>query len=351
MSDHKDDTEDSILGNIPGLEDNTAEVSGGETTEATTTEASEAAATNSVGTPAIEGGESNTPAQPAAITRRDGLAEVPSKDNPGARDLVDPASGQVVARGGIERRIFEGAQRVHRDNQQLQQQLTQANQRFETANEVVKLGNSLNLSPQDQSASLQLMSDFLKNPVQMLERLVVEVKSKGYEIPFLTEGVSAGMDTAAIQRMMDQRMAPITQAREQQEAQGREQQEAKKTLDTFLDSNPEGEHNLTVLAEMITNQPGLTLDNAYVKLIKWCASNGLDYSQPLKPQIEARRAQQPATTTAQTPQQPRVPTVPLPNGRQPVSAVPINSAASFNESSSWADIIRQSMRESGMSAT
>lgn len=348
-----DTTEHDILSNIPDLDDNTPDTSND--TADTTTQETEGATTTDTATSVegtgSEGSTSNTPTQPAAIVRKDGLLEKPSASNPGARDLVDPNTGLVVARGGIERRIFEGAQKVHRENTQLQQRVTQAEANANHANEVVRLGTSLNLQPADQSAALNIMARFLKDPVKTLEEMVVEVKSKGYEIPFLATGVTPGMDTAAVQRMLDQRMAPITQQRQQQEQVAQHQANAKVVLDTFLDQNPEGTHNLTVLAEMMTASPGLTIQDAYVKMIKWAASNGLDYSQPLKQQIEQRR-QQPPANTVQTPTatQPRSPTAPLPNARPVNGAVPVEQAATFNENSSWADIIRQSMKESGMSA-
>lgn len=350
-----DDVETSILSSIPDFDSDTGTEDNGTATETTTTENTADLPATTVVEAGSEGGRTNTPTQPTtteqpAVTRRDGLIEVPSASNPSARDLVDPATGQVVARGGIERRIFEGAQRVNRENQQLTTRLQAAENNAAQHNDIVKLGTTLQLSHQDQQASLNLMSQFLKDPVAMLEKLVIEVKSKGYNIPFLSTGITPGMDTAAIQRMVDARMAPITQQQQATVQQQENQVQAKKTLDTFLDVNPEGQHNLTVLAEMMTAQPGLTIDNAFVRMMKWCHSNGLDYTKPLKLQVEARRsAQQPAAIVAPIPAQPSVPVVPLPNGRQSQGAAPINGAAKFDENSSWSDILRHSMRETGFS--
>lgn len=352
-----DTTEHNILNSIPDLDDNTPDTNDDTSVSATETPASTAADTSeAVGGAGDEGRRVNTAAepnnQPAPATRRDGLTEVPSKDNPGARDLVDPATGQTVARGGIERRIFEGAQRVHRENQQLMQRVTAAETAAKGITEVNALATRLNLSPQDQSTAFNIMRNFYNDPVKTLEQLVIEVKSKGYTIPFLETGVTPGMDAAAIQRMLDAKMAPLTEARTQQEQAAQYQAEAKTALDSFLDGNPEAGHNLSVLGEMLTAQPGLSLNDAYVKMIKWCSSNGLDYSQPLKPQIEAKqRASQPAAVSAQTPAQQPPSTAPLPFGRTTNSAAPVAAAKSFDENSSWADIIRQSMRETGMSAS
>lgn len=344
-------TESDILNNIPDLDDNTPDISND--TQADTTTVADTTTTDTTTAVDGTGGERSTPnapTEPTAIVRKDGLLEKPSASNPGARDLVDPNTGLVVARGGIERRIFEGAQKVHRENAQLQQRVTAAEANANNANEFVKLGTTLGLSSQDQAASLNIMARFLKDPVKTLEEMVVEVKSKGYEIPFLATGITPGMDTAAVQRMLDQRMAPITQQRQQEQQAEQGRANAKVVLDTFLDANPEGTHNLTVLAEMMTASPGLTIQDAYVKMIKWAASNGLDYSQPLKQQLESRVQQQPPANTVQTPTQPRSPAAPLPNARPVNGAVPVDQAATFNEHSSWSDIIRQSMKESGMSA-
>lgn len=346
-------TEDDILSSIPDF-DNDAGDSGAQSTDATTETTSDATVTETAavaGTDSTSGG-TDAPAKPAtdttaqASTRRDGLVEKPNAQNPSAKDLVDPATGQVVATGGIERRIFEGAQRVHRENAQLQQRVTQAEQRLATTTELTRTAETLKLAPQDSVQALTLMSQFLADPVRVLEALVVEVKSKGYAIPFLESGVTPGMDTAAIQRMVDAKMAPITN---QQQAASQQQElvsNARATLDGFLDQHPEGQHNLETLAEMIKGEPSLSLDQAYVKLIKWSAANGFDYSQPLKPQVEAKRnAQQPAANTAQTTAPTR--SAPLPNGRPTNNAAPVEERVVFDENADWMSIIRQAAKESG----
>ena len=78
-------------------------------------------------------------------------------------------------------------------------------------NEVTQEAVRLNVAPQDQIIAIRVMADFMRDPVKTLQYLVEEVKSKGYPIPFLEQGVTPGMDLNAIQRMIDNKMAPITQ--------------------------------------------------------------------------------------------------------------------------------------------
>ena len=97
---------------------------------------------------------------------------------------------------------------------------------------------------------------------------------------------------------------------------------------------------------MLNAQPGLPLQSAYTKIIRWAHENGLDWTQPLKPQIAARR-QQP--TQQQLPSNRS--TRPMPGrGVNPNSATPVGNGAvqQYNENASWADIIRQSMQEHGV---
>lgn len=344
-------TEDSILNTIPDFQDGggSSDVgdSGGPSTSSSPTEGGDAQ-TSAQPTTGGEG-TSSAPQQQTVRRRHDGLVEVPSQEQPNARDLVDPITGRTVARGGIERRVFEDGQRHARENNQLRGQLQNATRQLASINEVTQEAVRLNVAPQDQIAAIRVMSDFLKDPVKTLQYLVEEVKSKGYPIPFLEQGVTPGMDLNAIQRMIDARMAPITQQQQAAQQQAQMRQRAEADLNAFLEDNQEANSNLDVLAEMLNAQPGLSLQSAYTKMIRWSHENGLDWTQPLKAQI-AQQRQQP--TPQQQTQQPTQAQRPLPGRRSAGGngATPVGDGGvqQYNENASWADIIRQSMREHGV---
>lgn len=352
-------TEDSILNSIPDFRDDGGESDSG--TQQTSTHESEGGSDGrSSAPPTTTGtgvgqansgrnpGNAQTP-QPGVVRRlHDGLVEQPNPDDPRTRDLVDPITGRVVAKGGIERRVFEEGQRHARENTQLKQQLQQAAQQIGSRDELSRVAQELNIPQESQIAALRVMSDFLRDPVKTLQMLVEEVKSKGYQIPFLEQGVSPGMDLAAIQRMIDAKMQPITQQHQLAQRQAQERAQAQRVLDNFLSTHPDAEPNLGTIAQMLQAQPGLTIQDAYIKMSNWCVSNGLDYTQPIEPQI-AQLQQQPT----QQPQQPPANRRPLPNGRSATgnTSMPVDQARSFNENTSWSDIIRHSMQESGLSIT
>src|SRR3954469_19830349 len=345
-------TEESILGSIPDLGDSSSgdsssggsTDSGGAQTSAQPTQGGSDGTTSAQPTQAGSEGSTSQQAQGTVRRRHDGLIEVPNADNPNTRDLVDPISGRTVAKGGIERKIFEDGQRASRENNQLKNELGNAKRMLSSINEVTQEAVRLNVAPQDQVVAIRVMSDFLRDPVKTLEYLVAEVKSKGYPIPFLEQGITPGMDMSAIARMIDNKMAPLTQQQQAARVQHQERSRAEQDLNTFLEDNQEANSNLDVLAEMLNAQPGLPLQSAYTKLIRWSHENGLDWTQPLKPQIAARR-QQP--TPKQPTQQPG-PQRPMPGrGVNPNSAAPVGNGVvqQHSENSSWSDIVRSAMQE------
>jgi hypothetical protein len=337
--------ETRILNNIPGLNDD-EDVQ----TEQTTQQGQEANETTTDGTVDNTSSPTNTQTESVKIRKHDGLVEKPNAENPNTRDLVDPVSGRIVARGGIERRVFEEGQRYRRENDSLKQTIQQAQSRFQGMDQVNRTAMELNVSPESAVAAMRVMADFIKDPVKTLEYLVAEVKSKGYQIPFLEQGVTQGMDMQAIQRMIDNKLSPLTQRQQQEEQQLQRQysqQEAvKRELDTFLNEVPEADANLDVLAEMITAQPSLTLHGAYVRMVEWAMRQGIDHNQPLKPQILALQQstqQQPVNQQPNNQNQP-----PLPGPRRLNTSNQRNAGEGMHsENTDWSFIVQKAMRENG----
>jgi len=353
-------TEDSILNSIPDFQQpDTGDDDGGSTggTEGAPSQGGTSGGDARTSAQPTQTGQQSSGTQPQPgqqqfRRRHDGLIERPNADNPNARDLVDPVTGRTVAQGGIERRVFEEGQRHARENTQLKTQLQQVQGAFAQIGEVTREAARLNVKPEDQIAAIRVMSDFLRDPVRTLEYLVAEVKAKGYPIPFLEQGVSPGMDMTAIGRMIDQKMQPITQQHQETVQQQRFRQQAEAELNGFLNDNQDAAENLDVLSEMLQAQPTLTVHQAYTRMIRWAHENGLDWTQPLKPQVAALNGGNGQQPTHQQPNQQPTQRRPLPgrrsggNGAQPVNGP--DTSTQFNENASWADIIRSAMQENNV---
>ena len=129
---------------------------------------------------------------------------------------------------------------------------------------------------------------------------------------------------AAIQRMIDNKMAPITQQQTQASNNSRLDSARRQRL-TFLEDNQEANSNLDVLSEMLQAQPGLSLHSAYTKMIRWAHENRLDWTQSLKQQIALRHAAAAYPSAADTATDT---SRPIPGrGVQPALATPVGNGA------------------------
>lgn len=337
-----DSTEETLLSNIPGLED---EGDAGND-DADSSQSSGNETTDTQGQQPTGGQEQGTGEQRdqdgRIIKRTDGLVERQSTTQPGTRDLVDPVTGQVVAHGGIERRIYEQSKRHERNASALARENAQLKAQTQGAQQANSLATQLNLSPEMQSTAFRVMSDFVKDPVRTIEYLIAEVKGKGYTIPSLN-GQGQATDMEALAKLIDNRLAPVLQDRQQAERVRQAEAQAKQHLDSFLDQAPDARANLDVLAEMITGDQSLNLQSAYIRFLTWCSANQLDPTQHVGLQLQARQQQQ--SSPAVQPRQTR----PLPNGRQvnSNSAIPVGARATHDENSEWSSIINDSMAEAG----
>ena len=345
-------TEESILSSIPDLQDDSSpdvstDVGGSGAADAGYTQERD-------GSGIDRGSEGRSSAQPTSTSQQsqqpkqrrlpDGSIEQTDPVT-GRKTVIDPNTGEVIANHGLQRRLFETSQKVERENQSLKNRVQGLENALRQSTEVIQEAARLGVAPQDQMIAIRVMSDFMRDPVRTLQALVEEVKSKGYPIPFLNEGVSQGMDMNALSRMIDAKLAPMMQREQVTQQQQQARQQANRDLEVFLEENQEANSNLDVLSEMLQAQPGLPLTVAYTKMIRWAHENGLDWTQPLKQQIVALRQQ-----AAVPPQQEQRPLPGRSVNRQ--HAQRMNGAGAgtqFNESASWSDIIRSAMDEaSGM---
>lgn len=337
------DTQDYILNNIPGIDDVDPAPSGGAQTDGGGQ--SDAGADGGRQQPATSAPPTDRtqPQQTDQQQQQDIPRRLPQNEQ---RDLVDPVTGQVVAKGGIERRVYERADRALRENQRLTRELQQRDETLRGYGEVMRVGQETGVSVQDQVNAIRVYADFMRDPVRVLTSLVEEVKARGYPLPFLTEGVTPGMDLNAIGRMIDGKMQPLVAERTERQRQEEVQRNAARELDTFIDKYPDARHNLDIIGRMMERDRGLSLQDAYMQLFVWCQNSGYDISQNVLAQVQAAR-QAHGEPKQPSPQEMRRP---LPNGRSANGGgvQDTQNTQSFDENASWSDIIRHSMRQAGM---
>jgi hypothetical protein len=256
-------------------------------------------------------------------------------------DLLGP-NGQVIARAGMERRIYERAfndargritpifDKMNREVEALRGQVA-AHQEYNTT------ARELQLNPTEQVLGLKLIAAYRKEPQATLNYLLTEAKANGHNV---TLGNQPGIDASAISSMIDKKLEPFTTQHREQEQFNEAKAKATEDYNEFMSSNPGARVHENEIAELLQRFPHLSLESAYLRLENWMLQNGYDASQPLPPQVAAQNAprQRPSNVRGQRP---------LTNGRTPPGLAGVEDAAQGALASvdeNYGEIVRRVMR-------
>lgn len=275
-------------------------------------------------------------------------------------NLVDPGTGRIVAKAGTERALYESARNFNRQATEyrtqaetLQRQLETTQAHLTAFKEAAQLPTSLGLQPQEVTTAMQFMAHFKANPVEAARKVLTEVLAMGHNI----EDLKGSVDMAALQRMIQNEVAPFKQnlttqqQQEQQQAEyAKHKAEADRELEEHFDTFPWAEQQQVEIQQLLEADARLTLREATLMLQAWALERGYDYNKPLRAQHEAamnaKGQQQPQQ---QQPTRMNNAQMVAPNGATNGSVVPrVNAAA--NHDLSTKDIVAQTLREHGLMA-
>lgn len=266
-------------------------------------------------------------------------------------NLIHPKTGQIIARAGSERRLFERGQRMQTELEQRGNRIQQLEHQLNETRVLNDMPRELNLSTEDLRVGLPLVSEFIKNPVEGARKIIEMVAGMGHNISEIF-GNNAGdtIEMRAVARMLDERLKPLQELQTQrtQAAKDVEQRTAAQSkVREFFDSHENAEMHAEVINDLIGRRwqggdESFTPEKAYYELRVYAAQHGLDWNKPLKPQLEHQasasngRPSQPDSTS----RGPRS----LPNGhRGNTSQRSVRETEYADPMDSWEDIIRRSM--------
>lgn len=270
-------------------------------------------------------------------------------------DLVDPQTGQVLARAGQERRLYEEARTLRTQVPALRRELDEsraASQRMTGELAALRSANTiatqLKLTPDEAVFGQKLAAAWKTDPVKTLNFLLTQAKAAGHNIP----AGGAQVDTQAIVAALSDVIRPLLSDREANVQNIELERAAQTEANTFFEQYPDARVHEGLLAGMIERNPRLSPTDAYIKLYRKAQELGLDWSQPLAEQYATNSGNtgesQSNTTQARVPTR----TAPMSGGRGAAGSAPMSNGSDSgmaHEDASWDDIIRSSMRQAGLS--
>jgi hypothetical protein len=254
----------------------------------------------------------------------------------GAKDLT--LGDGTVVKGGAERRFYEQRETARQQASHYKEQADRAAQELQTARSELQTLRQATESlhgadPQTLRIGAAIVTDLQRDPVGTMKKLLAEVVAQGHSI----ESIGVGVDTLAIQRLLDERIPAQQDEPTEQEILQQAQQE----VNNFYGAHPDARPHDAVLGRMLRDNPGVDLDTAYFELKNAFAEKGFDWSRSLEDNLNDASSQN--ITPQPKPQQQ------LPNGRPMTPNISnADEVKVAHEDTDMSDIVRAAMRESGM---
>lgn len=276
-------------------------------------------------------------------------------------DIVDE-QGNVLASRGLERRLHTQLERTREVSRSLEQRNQELARQLSEKEFLGGAAQKLGLDNDSIAEALQLAAQFKQSPVQAARAVIERALAAGVAMhEIVNDEFIPNVTLSATQRLLDQRLGPLSRNIQEAESVERTNREATEKGNRFLAAYPDAIHHQDVVAERmaaimedyskqgVKMDPFVAAEKAFEQVLMFCQKHGLDISQPLKPQVEARRQQPGRVAQGRpgrgTPPQNRV-RRPMPNGRGGGELVGTKSRSAGTEES-YDAIIRDAMREEG----
>lgn len=259
-------------------------------------------------------------------------------------DLIDPATGNIIARAGTERRFYEAARtaRVQLDNVRAELETTKV--QLGAFREAAVLPQQLGLIPNEVSNALQFMAHWKKDPVAAAKNVLTELRAMGHNI----DDLGGQVDMAALRAMVQDAVAPFRQDRDAQLKQHEVTQQVNAEVNAVFAESPWAANQQSELQTILETDPTLSLREAVLKLETYALRNGFNLDMPLRQQV--LDAQNGRKTSAQMPARINNAQIAAPSATSNINSTPRRTSAASADRSTR-DIIRESMAEAGINVS
>lgn len=260
-------------------------------------------------------------------------------------NLVDE-NGTVLAPKGKAQRIYVRAQRLERQLEETTRRLQEAELRGREVQLLNGIPERYNLTHDEVATALDWAGRAKRgDALGVAKDLVAWLASKGHNVSeLLGETAGDSIEIRAVQNLLDQRLGPLQQRELQEQQNLQVLNAARAAMQQFLDDNEYADVHQNEIARLAQSER-ITPQAAYNRLFQFAAINGLDFSEPLGPQIQERAAQK--QQQQQQPSQGQQQQKPLPNGASVTRAngVEERKPQYADPDKSWAEIISEAMNQ------
>jgi hypothetical protein len=222
-------------------------------------------------------------------TRRDDKDPQLFTDKPkkGPRGELLDKDGRVVAATRREKQLaynLNRAQYAANQSARTMQKMQQHLQAFQGLDQAMKQHN---ISPQMAQEAFQLRAMAEQNPIMAVRDIIARVLATGVTMEdIFGHDAVPQINARVITNELDRRLGPLEKQTKAQERQAQVQEQAQVMMENFVQQHPHAETHGVEISNLV-QQHNLTPERAYFELRSWVERRGMDFTSPLKPQLEA----------------------------------------------------------------
>lgn len=208
-------------------------------------------------------------------------------------NLVDP-QGRIVARAGNERAYYEAARNAMRRIREAGSELDRADAELRAYRDAATAPDKFKLAPTEAVAAMEWAALYKSNPEQAVKELLADAAARGISIPGL------GIDTAAMQKMIKESVAPFVADREAVVQQERAMQEGQREWESLTQEFSWLSQHEAAFANLLNQHPNMTPMQIALRIEREASARGIDLYNPTRHETPQRvnRATTPAQTTS-----------------------------------------------------
>lgn len=207
-------------------------------------------------------------------------------------NLVDP-SGRVIARAGNERAYYEAARNAMRRTREAGAELDRLDAQLRAYQEATLAPDKFKLAPTEAVAAMEWGALYKSNPAQAVKELLADAAARGIDVPGL------GVDTAAMQKMIKESVAPFVADREAVQQQERAMQEGQREWESLTQEFSWLPQHEAAFASLLNQHPQMSPMQIALRIEREANARGIDLYNPQRQEPQrVNRATTPAQTTS-----------------------------------------------------
>lgn len=259
------------------------------------------------------------------------------------------AQGQLVAKQGYGRSVFH---QMYPYIEALSTENASFKNRFDSYEKANDIAKQNGLTLDDYSAAMQLMVSWKKNKAETIKTLLNIAQETGTDVAALQSGggISPAALRATMEELLDSRFGkfqPLLDGIEQQRVTQEENDGIMTQYTAFMEEFPDSAPHQGAIARVMRDH-NYTPREAYYALRSVAAAQGLDWTQDLQPQLEAKTSgngqhRPPGSGTDRALPQ-------MSGGRNDSGAAPASGRGNGTGTGeeSWDHILRQTFKQHGI---